>query len=76
MIWGNLCKIEHIPITFLQEVGDSRDSTATRDGVTEGNGALEIKGGRSPCKISKQVGWQLQKVGCGLHCTRGNTENE
>jgi hypothetical protein len=43
-------------ISHLQEVGDSRDSTATRDGVSEGNGALDIKGGRSPCKISKQVG--------------------
>ncbi|XP_069688586.1 NGFI-A-binding protein homolog isoform X2 [Periplaneta americana] len=38
-----------------QEVGDSRDSTATRDGVTEGNGTVDVKGGRSPCKISKQL---------------------
>ncbi|XP_023724637.1 NGFI-A-binding protein homolog isoform X2 [Cryptotermes secundus] len=38
-----------------QEVGDSRDSTATRDGTSEGNGVLDVKGGRSPCKISKQL---------------------
>ncbi|XP_021920371.1 NGFI-A-binding protein homolog isoform X2 [Zootermopsis nevadensis] len=47
-----------------QEVGDSRDSTATRDGVSEGNGTLDIKG-RSPCKISKQVCGQFD-VRCGL----------
>jgi len=56
-------------------VGDSRDSTATRDGVTEGNGALDIKGGRSPCKISKQVGWHLQEAG-DFYYMRRKIENE
>jgi hypothetical protein len=56
---GNTFKIKYSPLVCspnLQEVGDSRDSTATRDGASEGNGVLDIKGGRSPCKISKQVG--------------------
>ncbi|XP_021920374.1 NGFI-A-binding protein homolog isoform X5 [Zootermopsis nevadensis] len=48
-----------------QEVGDSRDSTATRDGVSEGNGTLDIKG-RSPCKISKQQVCGQFDVRCGL----------